>query len=93
MVNGKIPSPFPSVSPRRYLINNFAEFIFWDPPAIETEFGLGVGNASLENGQITTTDPSITIIPKNISNALAHGDNLPDAMNYARRGFEKEGTV
>lgn len=59
--------------------------------AIKTEFGLGVGSASLVNGQIITTDPSITIIPKNISNALAHGDNLPDAMNYARRGFEKEG--
>jgi flagellar hook-associated protein 3 FlgL len=27
----------------------------------------------------------------NASNTLAQGDELPDAMNYARRGFEKDG--
>ena len=36
---------------------------------------------------------TITIVPKNASNALAHGYSLSDAMNYARRGFEKDGNT
>ena len=59
--------------------------------AIETEYGLGVGGATLSNGQIVTNNSTITLVPKNASNALAHGDALPDAINYARRGFEKDG--
>lgn len=59
--------------------------------AIETEYGLGVGGASLSNGQIVTNNSTISIVPKNTSNALAQGDSLSDAMNYARRGFEKDG--
>jgi flagellar hook-associated protein 3 FlgL len=31
--------------------------------------------------------------PKNAANALAHGDSIPDAMNYARRGFDKDGST
>lgn len=57
--------------------------------AIETEYGLGVGGATLVNGQIITNTSAITLVPKNTSNVLAQGDSLPDAMNYARRGFEK----
>lgn len=65
--------------------------------AIETEYGLGVGDVTLSNGRLLVNDPSntfsSTILPKNASNALAHGDALPDAINYARRGFEKEGNT
>ena len=59
--------------------------------AIETEYGLGAGGATLVDGQIVTNNSSITIIPMDASNALAHGDDIPDALNYARRGFEKDG--
>lgn len=65
--------------------------------AIETEYGLGVGDVTLSNGRLFVNDPtntfSSTIQPKNASNALAQGDALPDAINYARRGFEKEGNT
>ena len=59
--------------------------------AIETEYGLGAGGATLSNGQIVTNNSTITITPMNDSNALAKGDDIPDALNYARRGFEKDG--
>lgn len=50
------------------------------------------GTTSLVNGQIRT-DLDISIIPYNASNVLAQGDALPDAMNYARRGFEKNDNI
>lgn len=59
--------------------------------AIETEYGLGAGGATLVDGQIITNNSTITISPMNFSNTLAQGDELPDAVNYARRGFEKDG--
>ncbi len=59
--------------------------------AIETEYGLGAGGATLVDGQIITNNSTITISPMNSSNTLAQGDELPDAVNYARRGFEKDG--
>jgi flagellar hook-associated protein 3 FlgL len=65
--------------------------------AIETEYGLGAGSATVSNGRIMVNDPTNTfstvIQPKNAANALAHGDSIPDAMNYARRGFDKDGST
>jgi len=65
--------------------------------AIETEYGLGAGDVTVSNGRMLVNDPTNTfnasLIPKNAANALAHGDALPDAMNYARRGFEKDGNT
>ncbi|WP_263832874.1 flagellin [Sulfurospirillum oryzae] len=65
--------------------------------AIETEYGLGAGDVTLSGGRMLVNDPTNTfsafLEPKNASNALAHGDPLPDAMNYARRGFEKDGNT
>ncbi|MDD4505068.1 MAG: flagellin [Sulfurospirillaceae bacterium] len=48
------------------------------------------GGATLSNNTIITTN-STSIVPMNASNALAHGEALPDAINYVRRGFEKDG--
>ncbi|MBV5279317.1 MAG: flagellin [Campylobacteraceae bacterium] len=48
------------------------------------------GTTTLVNNQIIT-DTSVTLVPMNASNALAQGESLSDAMNYARRGFEKDG--
>ena len=48
------------------------------------------GGTILANGQMITS-AATTIVPFNASNALARGNDLPDAMNYARRGFEKNG--
>jgi len=59
--------------------------------AIENEYSLAPGSATLNNNQIVTNSSAIVLVPKNSVNTLARGDVLPDAMNYARRGFEKEG--
>ncbi len=59
--------------------------------AIENEYSLAPGSATLNNNQIVTNSAAIVLVPKNSVNTLARGDVLPDAMNYARRGFEKEG--
>ena len=48
------------------------------------------GGATLSNNKITTTN-STSIVSMNASNTLAHGEPLPDAINYVRRGFEKDG--
>ena len=48
------------------------------------------GTATLNNNKITTTN-NTTIVPMNASNVQAHGNPLPDAINYARRGFAKDG--
>ncbi|ATB69677.1 flagellar hook-associated protein FlgL [Sulfurospirillum diekertiae] len=65
--------------------------------AIETEYGLGAGSVTVSNGRMLVNDPTNTfstiIQPKNAVNTLAHGDAIPDAMNYARRGFEKDGST
>jgi len=61
--------------------------------AIDVQYYGGAPTASLNNGQIVTNNPSIILIPMNASNVQAHGDALPDAINYARRGFEKEGNT
>ncbi|WP_333804432.1 flagellin N-terminal helical domain-containing protein [Sulfurospirillum sp.] len=65
--------------------------------AIETEYGLSAGDVTLSNGRMSVNDPtntfSTTMQLKNASNALAHGNQLPDAMNFARRGFEKDGNT
>lgn len=65
--------------------------------AIETEYGLGAGDVTLSGGRMMVNDPTNTFSasfqPKNAANALAHGDPLPDAMNFARRGFEKDGNT
>ena len=61
--------------------------------AIDTEYYGGVPTATLNNGKIEVPSSTMTIVPKNASNALAHGYTLPDAMNYARRGFEKDGNT
>ncbi|MDD3342496.1 MAG: flagellin [Sulfurospirillaceae bacterium] len=59
--------------------------------AIDTEYFGGVPTATLNNNTIETPNSTIRIEPKNASNVLAHGDELPDAINYARRGFSKDG--
>ena len=65
--------------------------------AIETEYGLGAGNVTLSGGRMYVNDPtntfSASLQPKNVNNAIAHGEALPDAMNYSRRGFEKDGNT
>lgn len=61
--------------------------------AIDTQYYGGVPTATLNNGKIEVPSSTITIVPKNASNALAHGYSLSDAMNYARRGFEKDGNT
>ncbi|QIR74755.1 flagellin [Sulfurospirillum diekertiae] len=65
--------------------------------AVETEYGLAAGSVTVSNGRMLVNDPTNTfntvIQPKNASNVLAHGDSIPDAMNYARRGFEKDGST
>lgn len=61
--------------------------------AIDTQYYSGVPTATLNNGKIEVPSSTITIVPKNASNALAHGYSLSDAMNYARRGFEKDGNT
>lgn len=68
--------------------------------AIETEYGLGAGDVTLStatSGRMLINDPtntfSASLQPKNAVNALAHGDPIPDAMNSARRGFEKDGNT
>lgn len=48
------------------------------------------GTTNLVGNQIIT-DIDTTITPYNASNTLAKGNDLPDAMNYSRRGFEKDG--
>lgn len=58
--------------------------------AIDAEYG---STSTLNNGKIESTTTGITIVPKNASSALAHGYALSDAMNYARRGFEKDGNT
>lgn len=65
--------------------------------AIETEYGLVAGDVTLSAGRMLVNDPtntfSATMQLKNASNALAHGEAVPDAMNYSRRGFEKDGNT
>jgi flagellar hook-associated protein 3 FlgL len=61
--------------------------------AIDTQYYGGVPTATLNNGKIEVPSSTITIVPKNASNALAQGYSLSDAMNYARRGFEKDGNT
>lgn len=65
--------------------------------AIETEYGLGAGNVTLSGGRMYVNDPtntfSTSLQPKNVNNAIAQGEALPDAMNYSRRGFEKDGNT
>jgi flagellar hook-associated protein 3 FlgL len=56
----------------------------------ELNVQFGPGTASFNNDKIQT-NLDITIVPKNVLNSLARGNDLPDAMNYARRGFEKNG--
>lgn len=60
---------------------------------IDVQYYGGVPTATLSNGQIVTNNPAITLVPMNASNVKAHGDALPDAINYARRGFEKDGNA
>lgn len=59
--------------------------------ALDTEYYGGIPTATLNAGQIEVPTNTISIVPKNVSNALARGEDLPDAMNYTRRSFEKEG--
>ncbi|WP_041961797.1 flagellin N-terminal helical domain-containing protein [Sulfurospirillum cavolei] len=61
--------------------------------AIDTEYYGGVPTATLGSGMIKVPTNVVSIVPKNASNGLAHGNALPDAMNYARRGFEKDGNL
>ena len=65
--------------------------------AIETEYGLSAGAVSLSGGRMIVNDPTNTFSTvmqlKNANNAPAHGDPIPDSMNYARRGFEKDGNT
>lgn len=58
--------------------------------SINAEYGL---TSTLNNGKIEVPSSTITIVPKNASDVLAHGYALSDAMNYARRGFEKDGNT
>lgn len=65
--------------------------------AIENEYGLGAGSVSLSGGRMVVNDPTNTFSTvmqlKDANNTPAHGNPLPDAMNYTRRGFEKDGST
>lgn len=54
------------------------------------------GTARLENGQIIVENPTTTpmvLIAENTAGAAVSGFALLDAMNYERRGFEKDGNT
>ena len=54
------------------------------------------GTARLENGQIIVENPTTTpmvLIAENTARAAVSGFALLDAMNYERRGFEKDGNT
>ena len=65
--------------------------------AIETEYGLSVGSARIENGQIIAEDPTsnlnATLVARDVANVSVESFSIPDSMNYDRRGFEKDGNT